>query len=72
MSPRNGTLVRLSGLVDFVDAAEHDGLAVVDQHRGVDLALVELRHLTAAGVVDEAVQRILLHIEIQDRCDRLR
>src|SRR6185437_7692673 len=51
---------------EFVHATEHHRLPVVDQDRGVDLAMVDLRHETAARIRHQRADGVLDHLELHE------
>src|SRR6185437_5692351 len=56
----------VDALGEFIHAAQHHGLAVVHQHRGIDLALVQLRDQAAARIGHERVDRVLGDLELHE------
>ena len=54
-----GTLLAGLGLGGVQNAAEHHGLAVVDQHLGDDLARVDRGHAAAGGAGDLLADRVV-------------
>src|SRR5690606_14670640 len=71
-------LGQVAAVAELVDATDRDGLAVLHQHRGRDLALVDLRHLAQARAdAVEAFDLVLLQRHVEEhaavvgdgRCD---